>query len=112
MTFFPSSSLIYDSFNIPVKESNIEYSPSFDLINDNFNPKASSSNLYEDENIDNIYVKIYFIPEKKVDKKNKFIFKTETEKEREVLKSIKKQKKLNILIGIEIILLVKFKHII
>ena len=90
MTFYQLSSLNYDSVNIPITESNIDDSPSFDLINDIFNPKSSSSNLNEDEKIDE---KIYFIPIKKVDKKNKFIFKTETAKKKRGPKKHKDKKK-------------------
>ena len=84
-------------------------------INDICNPRLSL-NLDENENsVENEDEKIYFIPKKIIYRyKNlSHIFRIQSEKKkREGQKNIKNQKKQNFLIGIKIILLVKFKYII
>ena len=94
MNFDKPSSLNEDSFSIPETKLNTEDSPNLDQINHHFNPKTSTLNLDEDENADeNEDEKKYFILKKKVDRRNKLLFRTESTKKKRGPKKHKESKK-------------------
>ena len=94
MNFDKPSSLNDDSFSIPETKLNTEDSPNLDQINHHFNPKTSTLNLDEDENADeNEDEKKYFILKKKVDRRNKLLFRTESTKKKRGPKKHKESKK-------------------
>ena len=109
MIFNTSSLPTNDSFNFSWTESNYEDFSSFIPINENINDYSPELSL--DENEDE---KRYFLDKKEVKKCYNLrpIFRKKKKKKKRGPKKHKITKKLNILIAIEIILLVKFKYII
>ena len=101
-TSLPLNDGCFGFFNFSVEEPDSEDSSNLIQINNILNPESSSSSLDEEEKED----KKYYISKKILKGYNKLdhIFRIESAKKREVQKRKKKQKKLNIMLGLKKIL--------